>query len=115
MARTTTTTTLRLSADERAALDLAAQAEGLGPSAFARLAVVRAAGGTPTPTRKRRSEIAKAIALVLGELGRVGSNLNQVARRANRGGSVEPAELDAIRSELERMTLSVLSLREAAP
>lgn len=112
MTRTTTTTTLRLSADERAALARAAAAAGLGPSAFARVVVVKAAGGRPTPVRRRRSEIAQAISGTLGELGRIGNNWNQIARRLNGGGTAEASELAAIRSDLERATRAVLALRE---
>ena len=113
--RTTTTTTLRLSADERAALDRAAETAGLGPSAFARLAVVRAAGGKPTAPRRRRSDLAKAIADGLGEFARIGNNWNQVARRLNAGGTAEVAELAGIRAALERATLALLALREQPP
>lgn len=114
MTRTTTTTTLRLSAEERSALDRAAAAAGLGPSAFARVAVVKAAGGQPTPVRRRRTEIAQAITATLGELGRIGNNWNQVARRLNGGGTAEASELAAIRSELELATRAILALREEA-
>lgn len=112
--RTSTTTTLRLSASEREALDRAAADAGLGPSAFARIAVVKAAGGRPTPVRKRRSVLARAIADGLGEVARQGNNLNQIARRVNGGGSVEASELAEIRAELERATLALLALKEAA-
>lgn len=113
MTRTSTTTTLRLSVDERAALDRAAESAGLGPSAFARLAVVRAAGARPSPVRKRRSDVARQIAGVLGELGRIGSNINQLSRHANRTGDV--GDLAQIRAELERATRAVLALREPTP
>ncbi|WP_188913678.1 plasmid mobilization protein [Aureimonas endophytica] len=115
MSRTSTTTTLRLSADERAALDRAAETAGLGPSAFARLAVVKAAGGKPTPARRRRNDLAQAVARALGELARIGSNVNQVARRSNLGRPAEAAELAAIRADLERSTLALLALREQPP
>lgn len=110
----TTTTTLRLSPDERAAVIAAAEAAGLGPSSFARLATLRAAGRTATPGRKRRDAVAAALAPVLGELGRQGGLLNQLARYAHTGGRVDADRLDALRSEVERLTRAVLALREPA-
>lgn len=112
--RKTTTTTLRLTPEERAALVSAAEAAGVGPSSFARVATLRAAGRPATPGRKRRDVVAAALAPVLGELGRHGGLLNQLARHANSGGRVDPDRLDALRSEMERLTCAVMALREPA-
>lgn len=109
----TTTTTLRLSPEERAALEDAAAAAGVGPSSFARQ-VVMAAVGRSVSVRRRRDPIAAAVAPLLGELGRQGGLLNQLARYAHVGGRVDPDALAALRAEIERLTCAVMALREAA-
>jgi hypothetical protein len=108
----TTTTSFRMTVIERAAVVAAADAVGMGPSTFARISVLRAAG-REAPIRKRRDAIATVIAPVLGELGRVGNNLNQLTRHAHIGGQVDSESLTRLRDEAERLTLAVLSLREA--
>lgn len=109
----TTTTTLRLTPEERAALDAAAAAAGIGPSSFARQATLAAAGRPATSVRRRRDAIASALAPVLGELGRHGSLLNQLTRHAHVGGRVDPGQLKALQGEIEQLTHAVLSLRDA--
>jgi hypothetical protein len=105
------TTTLRLTADERAALDTAADAAGLGPSSYARREVMRSVG-RETVLRRRPDGIAQAIGRLLGEAGRIGNNVNQLSKHAHVGGRVPPASLDAVRHELARLTVAVMSLRE---
>lgn len=74
---------VRLSADESAAIDAAAAARGLGPSSFARDVLLRAAR-LPVPARARRADVLSAeIAPVLGALGRIGNNLNQALALAH--------------------------------
>jgi len=110
----TTTTSFRMTPTERAAVATAADAAGMGPSTFARVSVLRAAG-QKAPIRKRRDVIATVIAPVLGELGRVGNNLNQLTRHAHVGGRVDSTSLNQLRDEAERLTLAVLAFREAPP
>jgi hypothetical protein len=74
---------VRLSAEEAAAIDAAAEARGLGSSSFAREAMLR-----------RRDVGAAEFVPVLGELGRVGNNLNQAIRLAN--AARRPADVAAI-------------------
>lgn len=107
----TTTTTLRLTADERAALDAAAEASGLGPCSYARRAVMEAVGRT-ADVRRRPDGLARAVTQALGDLGRVGNNLNQIARHVHQGGRVPAGALDSCRLELSRLTVAVMSLRE---
>jgi len=111
--KASTTTTLRLTPEERQALVAAAEAQGLGPSTFARKAALEAAGA-PVVVRRRRDVLAAAMGPLLGELARVGSNINQVARHVNRGGSPAAAELATLRSEVEQLTHAVMSLREVS-
>lgn len=104
----TTTTSFRMTPTERTAVVTAADAAGMGPSSFARVSVLRAAGRGP-PIRKRRDAIATVIAPALGQLGRIGNNLNQLTRHAHVGGRVDPESLDRLRDEAERLTLAVLA------
>jgi hypothetical protein len=105
------TTTLRLTQDERVALDAAAEAAGLGPCSFARQAVMRAVGRAAV-VRRRPDGLAQTIGRVLGDLGRVGNVVNQLARHAHNGGRVSSEALHAVRTELAALTAAVLSLRE---
>lgn len=107
----TTTTTLRLTPAERAALDAAADAAGLGPCSYARREVMKAAGRDVT-VRKRPDGLAQALGRTLGELGRIGNNVNQMARHAHEGGRVPPEALAAVRQELAALTSAVVALRQ---
>lgn len=74
------------------------------------------AGGTVVPTRKPRAALraptidSEALAKVMSEVGRVGNNVNQVAKRSNVG---DPATLDEIREmriAFNRIALSIAAL-----
>lgn len=106
-----TTTTLRLTRDERAALDAAAEAAGLGPCSYARQAVMRAVGRAVS-VRRRPDSLARAIGQALGDLGRIGNLLNQIARHAHVGGNVPAQPLEDCGRELSRLTGAVLALRQ---
>lgn len=109
----TTTTTIRLTPDERAAVASAAADQGLGPSTFTRVAAVLAAGRTPPPIQKRYDVVAGVIGPILGELGRIGNNVNQIAKVANSTGNASAiAAARCLRADLERLTIAVMSLRE---
>ncbi|QDL99520.1 MobC family plasmid mobilization relaxosome protein [Rhodopseudomonas palustris] len=110
----TTTTTFRMTPVERAAVVAAADAVGMGPSTFARTTVLRAVG-RDAPVRKRRDAIAVVIAPALGQLGKIGNNLNQLTRHAHVGGRVDSESLVDLRDETERLTLAVLALRNEPP
>jgi hypothetical protein len=105
------TTTLRLNPDERAALDAAADAAGLGPCSYARKAVMRAVGRSVS-VRRRPDILARTIGQALGDLGRIGNLLNQLARHAHIGGHVPAQALDGCKAELTRLTAAVMALRE---
>lgn len=111
MTTTTTTTSLRLRADERAALNAAADAAGLGPSSYARRAVMQSLG-RDVQVRRRPDGLAQALGQALGDLGRVGNVVNQMARHAHVGGHVPADALASVRAELARLTAAVMSLRE---
>ena len=86
------TVTVRLSKDERDALDALASRSGLAAGAFMRAAAFGDAG----PRAQRRPPVDhRALRQLLGECGRVGNNLNQIARRLNEGGGANIPELQA--------------------
>ena len=68
--------------DEFAAISAKAEAAGMSPAAYMRAAAL----GTAGPRAQRRLPVAAhLLRQVLGHLGRVGNNLNQIARRLNEG------------------------------
>jgi hypothetical protein len=74
--------TIRLSDAERAALDAKAERAGLTPGSYARQVLF----GAPMPRQVRRPPVERALlAKLLGEVGAVGNNVNQIARALNRG------------------------------
>jgi hypothetical protein len=82
--------TIRLTPDERAAIDQAADRSGLTPGSYARQVLL----GAPTPRQVRRPPVERReLARLLGELGHVGSNLNQIARGINTRGEADGEEL----------------------
>ncbi len=97
--------TVRLAADERAAIEAAADRAGLTAGSYARQAML----GAPAPRQVRRPPVErKELARLLGELGKIGGNLNQLARAANSGILVYGNEIDAALGELRAMRGAVL-------
>lgn len=102
----TTIVTMRINPEEAAAIRRIAQARGESVSAIMRSALLR--------SRLRASRIdAQAIARLLGQLGKIGSNINQIAYHLNAGrpgdrveGSLEAALRDL--SELRLVCLQAL-------
>jgi hypothetical protein len=89
--------TIRLSPDERARIDQAADRSGLTPGSYARQVLL----GAPAPRQVRRPPIERReLARLLGELGHVGSNLNQIARLGNVGEAIDAAELATVLADL---------------
>jgi hypothetical protein len=73
---------VRLSDDEYAVVLAAAARAGLATSSYARETLL----GAPTPRQVRRPPVERReLARILGELGKIGGNLNQLARAANQG------------------------------
>ena len=92
---------VRCTAEERAAIKAVADKAGLSVGAFLRAAALGDAG----PRSVRRPPIErKELARLLGHLGKVGSNLNQLAHAFNSRGRVPGlAELNDIRSYVGQM------------
>ncbi|MBK9131249.1 MAG: plasmid mobilization relaxosome protein MobC [Gammaproteobacteria bacterium] len=93
------TITVRLSGEERDALQARATERGLAVGAFARAAML----GNTGPRAKRRPTVdQELLRRVLGQIGKVGGNINQIAHRLNSNGSVAPPELrDALDAVLD--------------
>lgn len=72
-----------LTEDEHATVSAAAQALGLSLSGYARQTLL----GEPTPRTRKAAPPAdvQALARLLGQLGKVGGNLNQLAKLAHHG------------------------------
>jgi mobilization protein NikA len=92
---------VRCTAAERAAIKAAADKAGLSVGAFLRTLSLGSAG----PRAVRRPPIErKELARLLGHLGKVGSNINQLAHAFNQRGRVPAlAELDGIRDYVREM------------
>jgi hypothetical protein len=81
---------LRLTDAELAEIEAMANRAALTPSSYARSVLLDA----PPPRARRRPTIeAQAVARMLGELGKVGSNLNQIAHALNRGEDRHPSDI----------------------
>jgi hypothetical protein len=97
---------LRCTAKDHAAISAAATKAGLSIGAYLRSLALGSAG----PRAVRRPPIErKELARLLGQLGKVGSNINQLARAYNQTG-VRPGfpELVAIRQEIGEMRTALM-------
>ena len=85
----------RCTVAQRAAVEAAAQKAGLSLNAYQRQTLCGDPG--PRAHRGKRGPDMVLLSRLLGQHGKAGSNLNQIARQLNSGGDVEPPELaDAI-------------------
>jgi len=95
---------VRCTAEELAAIHAAASRAGLSAGAFVRLQTL----GAPGPRAARRPPIERVeLARLLGETGRLGSNVNQLARAANAAGDLPSAE------SLAETRAAVIAIRDA--
>jgi hypothetical protein len=97
-ARTKLIPPIRCTEEERAAIKAAADQAGLSVGAYLRASALGSAG----PRAVRRPPVErKELARLLGHLGKVGSNINQLAHAFNRSGRVPGlAELAAMRQQV---------------
>ena len=85
---------IRVTAAELAEIEAQAEAAELTSASYARSVLLSA----PAPRARRRPAVqTQEVARLLGELGKVGSNLNQIAHAVNTGQAIAPNVLaDAI-------------------
>jgi hypothetical protein len=98
--------TIRLAPDERAKIDEAASSAGLMPGSYARQALL---GGPVARPVKRRPIERRELARLLGELGHIGGNLNQIAKNLNTGVLVYEAEIGSALAALIQMRDAVMT------
>ena len=97
---------VRLTAEEEAIVQAAAERAGLANGSYARQVLL----GAPAPRQVRRPPIERReLARLLGELGRVGANLNQLAKRANQGFSVYHQEILVVLGGLKIVSKEILA------
>ncbi len=84
---------VRVTDSEMVEIEAMADRAGLTPASYARSVLLSA----PAPRARRRPTIeAETVGRLLGELGKVGSNLNQIAHHLNAGrAEIPPAALEA--------------------
>ena len=93
-----------LTPDERARVEADAAALGLSLSGYARSLLM----GEVTPgTRRRAPADLKQLNLLAAQLGKVGSNLNQLTRLGNQGQIVAPSELAACLAEVRALAVQL--------
>ena len=98
--------TIRLSPDERAFIDAAAGQFGLTPGSYARQALF----GAPQPRQVRKPPVERReLVRLLGEIGHIGSNINQLAKAANTGVLVYEGELTSAGRAIIEMRDALLS------
>jgi len=103
---------IRLTADERAEIEQKAERAGLRTGSYARRVLLDA----QPPRQIRRPPLEKVLLVkFLGELGRVGNNLNQLARDMNFGEGIDGIGLAEDIRDLRRMRDAVLDALGRGP
>lgn len=96
---------VRFTDDEAAALEGAASRAGLTTGAYLRIL----AFGTPGPRAARRPPVERVeLARLLGQLGHVGSNVNQLARAANGGDELGAVTLQETLTDIRHATQAIM-------
>lgn len=103
---------VRLSAEERAAIEAAAEAAKLTISSYVRQQLI----GKQAPravTRKPADH--RELVRLLGEIGKIGSNLNQLTKAHNQGLVVYECEIDVALAGLAKLREAILEALGRAP
>jgi Bacterial mobilisation protein (MobC) len=97
---------VRCNASEYASLTAAAAQAGLSVGAYLRTLAL----GTAGPRAVRRPPVQRAeLARLLGELGKLGSNVNQIARQVNATGNLPAwSELSTMREDIGVLRAAVM-------
>ena len=95
---------MRCTPAEYAQLEAAAESAGLHIGPFMRMQCL----GTPGPRAARRPPVERAaLAQILAQLGKCGSNLNQIARELNRGRDT-PADIPEAIAEFRAVCADIV-------
>jgi hypothetical protein len=97
---------VRYSDDEKAEIHRRAERAGISASDYVRMQVL----GMPMPRAQRRpSTEQKELARILGQLGKLGSNINQIAAATNSGNAPPPSYIARALAELAEMRDAVIA------
>jgi hypothetical protein len=101
---------IRLTPAEREKIDAAALVLALGPSSFARMATVKAAGGKAYAAPRRKAD-AHAIALAAwtSQLARIGKTVDELVKTRDAGFDVSQLDVTEIRTALSALREAVLA------
>lgn len=103
---------VRLSDAELAEIAARAESVEMTPASFARFMLL----DTPPPRATRKPSVAvQAVGRVLAELGKVGSNVNQIAHALNSGVAVHPAIIDKALRDVSDMRDACLEALNRKP
>jgi hypothetical protein len=103
---------IRMTPDELAEIAEQADRAGLTVPSFAREILLSA----PAPRARRRPSVeAETLGRFLGELGKVGSNLNQIAHQLNAGRGASPAALDAALRDVSDLRAAIMQAMGRKP
>lgn len=108
--KTTKTIGLRLTPIEHELVLDAATSVGLGPSTFAREAILARASAPVSPRRRNRDALRIQVGNWTGQATRIGNDLNQLAKHASQGGRVDAGALDALHAEIRALHEAVLTV-----
>ncbi len=96
---------IRLSREERTELDKRAAAAGLTVGGYCKSIIFN----SPPPRRSRRPPVDKIeLARLLGEIGRLGNNLNQIARKLHSESLIDIPALEFALNDLAILRASVV-------
>ena len=96
---------IRFAPEELAVIEDAANRAGLVFGSYARQVLL----GAPAPRQVRRPPVERReLARLLGEVGKIGSNLNQIARAANAGVLVYECEIDSALASLREVREAIM-------
>jgi len=104
--------TIRFSPEERQAIDLSAGEVGLTAGSYARQLILGAS--PPRPVRRPPLERRELVRL-LGELGHIGANINQLAKDRNTGVLIYDGEIAAAGRAVMEMRDALLRALGRAP
>lgn len=106
----------KLRPEEDARLRARAAAIGVGPSTFVAETVRKELGTERVrPLPIANDEVAEAIREATGAIGRVGNNVNQLARAANSGCAVPAEELQTVANILAAIDARLAALLKRKP